>query len=1076
MRCYFFFSAFFCAIVSLHAQNIQLINSGKVIEDANVAYDSGDYASAIKVLQTIHQADTNYVFMLSELADAYNADGQHDKALEIADQGLKNPSEYRPTFLRIQAQAFDKKGDLQKSVELFNKAIGEYPTSTMFWYFLGITYFNNKVYDKAIDCFFKVLSINPYHGGSHLNLGKLAILQGRKVHGMFSLGIYLGVNSRDNGSLVLLDNFLDNEVTDEGTIAPVGTNAAEKLDRVIKARIAMEKDFKSSIPITAAVVKQYELMLDQLGTLPESPDDKWFAFYLPSYRAIRESQLEEPFIYHMLSSSTIEAAKKWRSKNEDALKKYYSSVSAELGKHRAFQTLPSYGFAKPVQAWYGNNNVMEALGAKEGDVRQGKWIYLHPNQTRKAEGSYDKTGKKIGVWKYYHSDGLLKSEENYDTGKAIVYYDARSPKEEFSLKDDKIDGEVVLYHECGSVRERLLYKGGVRAGKGESYYISGKIQNKYFHDNNLLQGEYTSYYENGGIESKRIYDKGYYNGKYLEFYENGKPQSEGEYAAGVVVGKWTFYHDNGKIARTGTYSSKGIPQNEWQYFDEDGQLVESRKFNNDGELNGENVFYDRGKRHYVLNYRNGVMTKCTYYDKSDKVIGTFGSNNGDFAVKHFYNSGQVSSEGAYKKGKPEGLWKYYDRYGNRTSTYEYKEGSLNGRHESFYATGETKLVCVYQGDELHGYFTEYFRNGKIKQEGWYQDGMRQQRWLGYHSNGDVESEYYYLNDKTVGQGNSYGVDGKITSKFEYKDDKIINITFLNPEGGERMVRTPVAGGFSVASLFPNKKIRIKYEVKCGAFSGEFLSQTPEGKPFIRYSFSERGRHGNYEFNNVDGTKDVTGQYTNGLRSGTWRIYYEDGKINYEGRYRSDKQDSVWTFYFPNGKISSTSSFKNGLRQGVSQYFTPDGDLILEKLFLDDDMIAYRPILAGKAQEWINFTGNEKIEVKNAGGQTVWEQEFKNGERHGVFKLYFSNGKIHEIENYHHGERNGEYLSYFSNGKVAERGNYSNDELEGVFQYYNADGTLRKMETFHMGTQHGKTVLYAGGKPVKELVLWNGYIE
>lgn len=1081
MRPSLFFLVFFSIAFSFldsasFAQNVQLINSGQVIEEADVAYDSGDYVSAIKTLQTIHEADTNYLFMLSRLAEAYHANEQYDKALEVVDVGLKRPSEYRTSFLRTQAQAYGKKGEFEKSEKLFKSAIAEYPTSTIFWYSLGISYFNNKSYEKAIDCFFKVLTISPFHAGSHLHLGKIAILQGRKVHGMFSLGIYLGVNSNDNSTLVLLDNFLDNEVSDEASITPVGTNSAEKLDRIIKARIAMEKDFKSAIPITAAVVKQYELLLDQTGSIQPSEEDKWMKFYLPAYRAIKESQLAEPFIYHLLASSSIETAKKWRAKNEDALKKFYGVVNSELTKHRQFQVIDSYGFSSPTSAWYDRNNVIEAIGNEEGDKRVGRWVYLHPNQNKKAEGAYNNSGAKIGIWKYYHATGVLKSEENYDAGNAVVYFEDRSKKEEFPLKGGKIDGEVRLYYECGSLREKLGYKNGERSGKGESYFVSGRVKETYTHENNLLQGEFRSYYENGVMESQRVYDKGYYNGPYSEYHSNGRLSASGQYTNGVTIGKWTFYHPNGKIARTGEYSTKGIPLKEWRYFDEAGSLTESRNFNDKGERHGENQFYDEGKIHYILHYKNGTMTKAVNYDKSGNITTTNGANSGDFDIKYYYATGQLLGEGILKKGNADGSWKYYDRYGNNTVQSTYKDGMLHGDYRSYFPTGEKKVVCQYVNDQLDGYYIEYYRNGKIKQEGWYQSGSRQQRWVSYHVNGKIESEYYFLNDKMNGPGVAYGVDQTITSQFQYKDDKILEIKLFGPGGVERSMRTETPGGFSTASLFPNKNVRMRYNVKCGLFTGEFLSQNREGKTFIRYDFSENGRNGMYEFNRMDGSRDIEGSYEDGTRSGIWRMYFDNGKLVYEGRYRADRQDSLWIFYFQNGNVSSKSNFVEGMRQGVSQYYTPEGILVLEKLFKDDDMIAYRPVEIGKTHEWIPFNGTGKIEIKNAAGVSLFHQEYKNGERHGQFKTFFSNGQVHELEEYRSGDRSGNHVIYFSNGKVAERGQYEYDEPTGVFEYYNEGGTLQKMETYYLGTQHGKAAIYANGKVAREYTFWNGYIE
>ena len=57
----------------VQAQNIQLVNSGEVIKQAILLYDSGRYDDAISLFTTVPKQDTNYVYMLSELALTLNA-------------------------------------------------------------------------------------------------------------------------------------------------------------------------------------------------------------------------------------------------------------------------------------------------------------------------------------------------------------------------------------------------------------------------------------------------------------------------------------------------------------------------------------------------------------------------------------------------------------------------------------------------------------------------------------------------------------------------------------------------------------------------------------------------------------------------------------------------------------------------------------------------------------------------------------------------------------------------------------------------------------------------------------------
>src|SRR5688572_28753273 len=164
----FFFLTFY-SFQSL-AQQIPLINSGDVIQNAKVLYDSGNYAEALKEYYKVPERDTNYVLMLTEAAITHLAAEQYDSALMLCDKGMAKPSPYTRYFLRYRAVAEDKKGNLEKSVKLFREGIEKFPADFGLLYNLGVTYYNNKEYEKAAEIFFQVLSFNPFHAGSHLNL------------------------------------------------------------------------------------------------------------------------------------------------------------------------------------------------------------------------------------------------------------------------------------------------------------------------------------------------------------------------------------------------------------------------------------------------------------------------------------------------------------------------------------------------------------------------------------------------------------------------------------------------------------------------------------------------------------------------------------------------------------------------------------------------------------------------------------------------------------------------------------------------------------------------------------------
>ncbi|HEY3401916.1 MAG TPA: tetratricopeptide repeat protein, partial [Ohtaekwangia sp.] len=396
---------FFAAVT--YAQKIPLINSGEVIEQAKLLYDSGKYDAAISKFLTVPKRDTNYVYMLTELALSYIAHEQYDKAITTCDEALKNRSTHRGHLLRSKCIALDKKGSYDESVALFKKSIDEYPVDIRLIYNLGITYYNHQEHDKAIDCFFRVLAINPFHAGSHLNLGRISVGHGRKTHAMMSIGMYLGISNEDNERLVYIDKVLSNQIEDEGTLKATDVNSCEKLDQIIRAKLALDKNFKSNLPVDAPVVKQYEMFFQQLNLLPASSQDRWLEYYLPIYKAIKDQGLTETYLYHILSSANNDQVRKWKQKNEKSLNTFFQLANTELSRHREVITVPaSLGFDSPVQAWYDDSNRIEAVGKKDSNgKRLGYWLYFNNSLEHSAEGKYNDAGEKAGVWKFYYPDG-----------------------------------------------------------------------------------------------------------------------------------------------------------------------------------------------------------------------------------------------------------------------------------------------------------------------------------------------------------------------------------------------------------------------------------------------------------------------------------------------------------------------------------------------------------------------------------------------------------------------------------------------------------------------------------------------
>ncbi len=1059
--------------LSCVAQKIPLINAAEVMEQSKTLYDSGKYADAIKQYLTISKRDTAYVEMLTELAMTYTANEEYNKAISTTEEALNITSDNRAHLLRSRAIAMDKKGDYDQSLILFNKAIEEFPFDFSLIYNLGITHYNHKEYEKARDCFFRTLKLNPFHGGSHLNLGRLSAAQGKKGHAMLSLGVYMGINNSANQWLVFIEKFVSNEYQEENTIPFTGKNAFDKVDQIIKSKIALDKNYKSTVDFDANLVKQYQMLFEQLGTVNTSVEDPWVTFYMPLYTALKEQNAIEPFLYHILTTVQGDQVKKWQKKNEKRLEAFFALTNSILKKGRGELTVPpSLGFDKPVKAWYDDDNRLVAIGNKDGsDIRIGHWIYYHNNGQRSAEGDYDNKGVKKGIWKFYRSNGTVKSIEDYSTGEVTTYFEEFVRNQHFFLKDDKTQGDVEIYLRCGALDEKLRYDKDIRSGPGASYYTNGKVKVRYQHKDGKLEGEYIQYYEEGKIKSKSLYKAGLLDGDYISYFLNGKVKSTGTYLNDEVNGHWKYYYANGKLEKTGSYKT-GSGEGEWIFYNSQGQIF-GKRILIAGQINGEDVTYHDEKVHYINTYKNGLLIKVVYFDTYGKELGRYGNDKGSFSVKQFYSTGQLNSEGAYVKGKQSGVWKYYYREGGKLSEYNYVDDQIVGEVVEYFHSGGKKYVSNYKEGERDGYFQEFYPHGQVKHEGWYQKGMRQQQWQEYYANGVVESDYYYLNGEYHSLCYSFNTDAKMSVAARYDHGSLVDVVNYNEKGVAITTKAKVDNSVILETKYSSDKLQSKLYLTCGEYTNSVTRWFPDGKVFYTYTLSDGSRHGLYEYNSPNGQVEIRGNYALGIQEGWWEGFNFDGKKDYAGKYVQGEQDSTWTYYSAIGNISHTSEFKNDEREGLTRQYGADGKVVLEKMFVNGDMISYRQVVDDKQGEWITFTGDASIVVKYSNGKTAFEENFKKGVLEGKRKIYFSTGQLYSEYQYTLGDYIGPYTLYYPNGKVLEKGTYRLDELDGVVEWFNEDGSVNHQENFLMGSRQGKSIWYQKGIKVKEFNFWGG---
>jgi hypothetical protein len=79
---------------------------------------------------------------------------------------------------------------------------------------------------------------------------------------------------------------------------------------------------------------------------------------------------------------------------------------------------------------------------------------------------------------------------------------------------------------------------------------------------------------------------------------------------------------------------------------------------------------------------------------------------------------------------------------------------------------------------------------------------------------------------------------------------------------------------------------------------------------------------------------------------------------------------------------------------------------------------------------------------------------ENGNRHGYWEDYYSNGQLDYKGNFVNGKPHGYWEEYWSNGELYYKANYVNGKKHGCWEQYRSSGELSYKGNYVDGKQHG----------------------
>jgi|GEM_PF-823223 len=218
-----------------------------------------------------------------------------------------------------------------------------------------------------------------------------------------------------------------------------------------------------------------------------------------------------------------------------------------------------------------------------------------------------------------------------------------------------------------------------------------------------------------------------------------------------------------------------------------------------------------------------------------------------------------------------------------------------------------------------------------------------------------------------------------------------------------------------------------------------------------------------------------GYFKYGIEDSLYTGYYENGTIAIKGFY-APVADSIllaphkywakldyiepvkigeWHYYYENGKPKKTVEFKpNDTTEYLKSFWDKDGNqtVINGNGVVKEYYATKKPKLE---TTYTNGLPNGKYTEWNANGTVRVEGKYKNGLKEGEWKLWnFTSHTLYQLTNYKQGEKHGLFKEYTPDEILVIKGNYLEGEKDGIWEYYFENGAKDMIGGFKHDMQHG----------------------
>jgi len=327
----------------------------KLVAEGVAYHDKGDYEGAIVRYNSALELDKDNLLAMAEKSMSLLSWEKYDEAVECCKQTIAahpGDKDLKTVYVTF-GNAYDALNKTDKSVEVYNEGIKQFPDFYQLYFNKGITLSSVKKYDDALLCLQKSMLCNPKHAGSQSALARILKFKNKHIPALLAYCRFFVIepeSKRAKENLESVKKLVSGsaEVTGKNTITvhvtpdmladtlPNGKpkeNSFIATDVILATSSALdyEKQNKNKTEVEQ-FIRKFESVCSSLKESQKDGYGFYWDFYVPYFIEMQDKKLIETFAYVAFASSEDKDVNKWLKGHQKEIDKFYEWSSAFVWK------------------------------------------------------------------------------------------------------------------------------------------------------------------------------------------------------------------------------------------------------------------------------------------------------------------------------------------------------------------------------------------------------------------------------------------------------------------------------------------------------------------------------------------------------------------------------------------------------------------------------------------------------------------------------------------------------------------------------------------------------------------------